>query len=428
MDVTTMLPLLKVAAVFGMVILMLRLSVPVGFALSIGGLMLGLFFSMKPLAIVQTFGSALVEDKAITLAVIITLILLLSNSMEHLGLMEELLERFRRVLRRSRIGLVIFPSLIGLLPMPGGAVFSAPMLDGFARETAMTPEQKSFLNYWFRHIWEYWWPLYPGVLLTCSIADLKIWQYVSLALPLTVIAVAVGVPRLIRTPRLEGDLQNERKSAGQSKTWRSICPIGLAILPGLVLSLLRMVPGGFTVSHEMGLIAGLVAAVACSWFTSDVGLEDLQKIVFDPRLVRMWVTVAGVFVFKGIIEQSGAAGDLGQVLLRFKVPLAWVVVLLPMAVGGITGLTIAFVGATFPILISLIQTLASPDLVAPFAVLAMASGLIGILMSPVHLCLILSNEHFGASWSGVYRHLSLPSLGLFVGSVGYFWFLRGVLL
>jgi len=427
-DVITVLPLFKIAAVFGLVILLLRLSLPIGLALSLGGIVMGLFFSMPPVGIMQTFGSALVGFNTITLAVIITLILLLSNAMEHLGLMDELLDRFRNMLGKSRIGLVVFPSLIGLLPMPGGAVFSAPMLDAFARETAVTPEQKSFLNYWFRHIWEYWWPLYPGVLLTCSIAGLSIWRFVLLTLPLTAFAVAMGVPRLISIPPFRRDPLDEKKSFRQSGTWRSVCPMALAILPGLGLSLLRMVPGGFALPHEIGLIAGLVAAVACAWFTSDMDSRNLRKIVFDPRLLRMWITVAGVFVFKGIIEQSGAADDLGHVLLRLRVPLEWVVVLLPMTVGGITGLSIAFVGATFPILISLTQTLASPELMPSFIVLAMASGLVGVLMSPVHLCLILSNEHFGASWSGVYRYLSLSSLGLLVCAVGYFWVLRAVLL
>jgi len=40
--------------------------------------------------------------------------------------------------------------------------------------------------------------------------------------------------------------------------------------------------------------------------------------------------------------------------------------------------------------------------------LAFVSGFVGCLLSPVHLCLILTREYFHASWGGIYRML-LPS-------------------
>jgi len=429
MDVAALLPLFKLAAVFGLVILLLRLSLQVGLALALGAATLGVLFSMSPPDILQTFGSTLVEGKSIALTLIVTLILILSNSMERLGHMDELLAKFRKWVGKSRFGLVVFPALIGLLPMPGGAVFSAPMVDAFDREKQVTRELKSFLNYWFRHIWEYCWPLYPSILLTCSVADLNMWHYILLAWPITILAVVLGFPHLLSVPRFQETVSSERQPLNDHGAWHSMCPLGLAVFPGLGLALLlhfsKILPEGFALPHETGFIGGLLAAVAWTWTAYDLDFQRVRQILFDRKLVRMWVTIAGVFVFKGVIEQSGAARDLGKVLLHLEIPLTWVVVLLPMIMGSITGWTIAYVGTTFPILVPLIQVVASPELMIPLIILAFVSGFTGVLMSPLHLCLILSNEHFGASWSGVYRYLWFPSSALLAGSIGYFWILKG---
>ena len=57
------------------------------------------------------------------------------------------------------------PAFLGFLPSLGGALFSAPMVENASRRYDMTPEQKTAINYWFRHIWEFANPIMPGLLL-----------------------------------------------------------------------------------------------------------------------------------------------------------------------------------------------------------------------------------------------------------------------
>ncbi|MGD8971061.1 MAG: DUF401 family protein [Desulfobacterales bacterium] len=66
--------------------------------------------------------------KTLALSIIVTLILVLSHSMEVSGRMNRLLDNFRGLVRRPSLNLIVFPALMGLLPMPGGAIFSAPMV------------------------------------------------------------------------------------------------------------------------------------------------------------------------------------------------------------------------------------------------------------------------------------------------------------
>lgn len=428
MDLHLLAPLMKVASVFALIVLLLRGSFQVGLALALGATALGFLFQMGPPELLQVAWASLTETRSLLLIVVVSLILILSTSMERLGLMEELLGGVRDRFFTRPWAMVLLPALIGLLPMPGGAYFSAPMLDRFDPERRLSPALKSFLNYWFRHIWEYWWPLFPAVLLTCTVAELEIWRYSLSSFPVTLAAVGAGLPLLRGLPRNLIPETGAYRDSGQKGSVESVVPILLAILPGIFLVPLARLVGHRTLlqalPRESGLLMGLAAAILWIWVRRRASSRDLRAVAMDPKMPRMWLTIAGVLVFKGAIESSGAAAQVSQSLVGLQVPLAGVAVLLPLIVGLISGLPIAFVGTCFPILISMLQATGLIHLKLPWILLAFVSGFVGSLLAPTHLCLILSNEYFHASWSGVYRHLWLPALLVLGGGIAYFLLLK----
>jgi hypothetical protein len=79
-----------------------------------------------------------------------------------------------------------------------------------------------------------------------------------------------------------------------------------------------------------------------------------------------------------------------------------------------TGVTIAPIGIGFPILIPLLQT--HPDF-HYYMALAFAGGIGGVMLSPLHLCLILTKEYFQADWKGVYRLVWFPVASILIASL-----------
>jgi hypothetical protein len=128
------------------------------------------------------------------------------------------------------------------------------------------------------------------------------------------------------------------------------------------------------------------------------------------------VMIAGIVLFKDTLEASGAVANLSRFFVEHGIPALPVFCLLPFIAGLLTGHTIGFVGSTFPLLLSIVDH-ASLSLIS----LAFASGLIGVLLSPVHLCLILSREYFKADLSGIYRK-TIPAGAIVFGvaAVRYF--------
>jgi len=88
--------------------------------------------------------------------------------------------------------LAFIPALLGLIPMPAGAMFSAPMVKEVGGRVGLTPEEETFVNYWFRHIWEFVWPLFPGIILFAGLLKVEIQKVILVQFPLTIVTVIVG--------------------------------------------------------------------------------------------------------------------------------------------------------------------------------------------------------------------------------------------
>lgn len=415
--------IVRILIIFIFILLLIKRKWMLGNAFIFGSLGLGLVFAMTPAAIGRSLVLALMQPKTLSLSLVVGLILVLSHSLERSGQMARLLESFKGLVQRPRINLVIFPALIGLLPMPGGAIFSAPMVKNIGRPHGLSGAHLSYINYWFRHIWEYWWPLYPGILLTTALAGLDLWRLVFFTLPLTIVAVVAGYWPL------RGAVLNDRTHRPKLDLkalipfFKHLAPIAFVIFGGLGMGvcLSTWLAGDLElIAKELGLIAALIVAIFWVWQGNNMDWSSRWDIVRQPAMLKMLYMVSSILIFKSILEDSGAVAQLSREMLQQDIPLMPICIILPFIVGGVGGITIAFVGATFPILISLIQALDQGQLMLPYMMLALASGFVGVLLSPLHLCLLLSNEYFDTTLMPVYRHMRIPLAVLLLASIAYF--------
>jgi hypothetical protein len=414
--------IVKILVIFAGILVAIREKVSLGNAFLLGAILIGLLFGMEPGELVSSAAASIVMPKTLSLAVVVTLILVLSSSMETGGNMGRLVRNFRGLVVHPRLNLALFPALIGLLPMPGGAVFSAPMVKELGNQSGLRPDQLSFINYWYRHIWEYWWPLYPGVLLAVTLAEINLWTVVMIMWPLTVVAVSLG-SLSIRGTELNGAVGTQDTARPVGPFLLELFPILLVICVGLGLGiLLSAISPALDIAKEIGLIIALIMSIGYVWIRGTMTPEAIRRILVSPHILKMFYMVIAILVFKGMLEDSRAVAAISAEFEALSVPLILIVIVLPFIVGGITGITIAFVGSTFPILIPLVYSLGEGAFMPAYVALALVTGFLGVLLSPLHLCLLLSNQYFGASFGRVYRHLLLPCLFLFVAGLLHFFF------
>ncbi len=422
--------ILRVLLVFVIIVALIRKKLSLGTAFFTGSILLGILFGMSPLKITTSVLHSLTHPKTVSLALIVSLILVLSHSLEHARQLEKILSGFQGLIGSPRVILALFPALIGLLPMPGGAIFSAPMVREAGKRLDIEPERLSYINYWFRHIWEYWWPLYPGVLLATTLADLNIWLFVLFLFPITIVAVVAGYYPIRDSHWIE-DTEGKPSDAAP-ESWvsllRLLSPVAIVIIGGLGLGFAfeHIASGSFLspISKETGLIVALVVSIFWVWHENRFPVSVRLSILKKKQLLYVTYMIASILIFKGMLEDSRSISAIGNELLHLDIPLVPITVMLPFLVGTVAGITIAFVGTTFPIIISLVHTFGAENHIIAYMMLGLVSGFSGVLLSPLHLCLLLSNEYFNVALGSVYRFLAFPCTSLLLTALAYFYTLN----
>lgn len=428
---------------FLLVLILIKKRVDLGFALVLAALFLGIASSLPPPKIARTFVSAVISTETLNLALVLVLILLLENVMDRLGLLEKMVSSLKSLLKDERVAMASLPALIGFLPSAGGALFSAPMVDSVAGGHAqdIVPEKKAFINYWYRHVWEYTLPMYPAVVLSSRIVGLPLGQIMRIHSLLTVTAILAGIPfaftglyRTASAKPLENDcslapptashadrcenkagspMTSEPRDSGLGCTftdysfdtaprqlprylvWRDFL---IGILPILTVIALVLIANIEIVPAAALVLGGLLVVNAVSWDK----IKGFHRKAWAPRLMTL---VIGLVLFKGMLETAGTAKALPEFFSSFGIP-PWVLTfLIPFSVGLLTGYNPAVVAISFPLIVPFFPpghgTLGAE-------VLAYAAGFSGVLLSPTHLCLLLTAEFFDADLSRVYRLLLVP--------------------
>jgi len=431
-----MLGLLKIFAAFAAIVFMVRKKLQLGTAMLLGAALLALlsggawlFFRSGNTITPNDFLSIIWEEisspSTLKLVGVIVLVLVLSHCLEKSGQMNRILRSFQALVGDVRLVLISLPALIGLLPMPGGAVFSAPMVEEAQKEVNLPPTKKTLINYWFRHLWEYSWPLYPGLLLAAELArksglKLSVFKLAGIQFPLTAAALAGGIIFIMRdVPRTAPIATNKRNSFRLSSFALDLSPI-VAII-SIVVFLYAVMGMESKESLLIALVVAILLTLGISTLKKRMPATAVLKSVSAARILKLVYVIVALMIFRGTIQESGAVTEISAMMKVYHVPLFPFVVLLSFITGLVTGLAMAYVAIVFPILIPLVLQVTSEPL--PYLVLAFGAGFIGVLFSPVHVCLILTHQYFTSDFTTVYRKMIAPVLVIFATLIALFFVL-----
>ncbi|MEW5772818.1 MAG: DUF401 family protein [Thermodesulfobacteriota bacterium] len=420
------LPLLKVALAFVLMLAGIRFRLGLWQSILAGSLALGLLFGLPLAGWLAAAAAGVTSDKALLLGSLVGLIMVLSECMEKTGQAGRLMEALSGFLRSPRLRLVFFPALIGLLPMPGGAVFSAPMLKGASAHMDLDDRERVLLNYWFRHVWEMSWPLYPGILLASSLSGYPLSALVGALMPGALLFMALGWifylrPGVLNLSRLGPPPPPPPAGAGRLAL-REGLPLLLATGGSMAVEGVLALAGP-GLPFEAGVILGLGAAIlACALQNRKAAGRALSSLNFR-HLATMVLVVAAIFAFKEVLARAGVVEELSR-LAGGAAALFACAVFLPLAMGFVSGITVAYVGSAFPLLLGLLDQAGLREAALPYLVLGMFSGLTGIMASPIHICFILTCQYFRVPLGAAWPRLALPCALFLAGGAAYFFILR----
>jgi len=423
---------------FALILVLVRCKVPLGAAVLIGGAVLGVLFGLAPLRIGGAALRGMFSPGSIGLGSITVLLLGLSQTMRGAGQLEEIVQLAKSLLRRPAIAMGALPALVGLLPMPGGALFSAPMVESAAAGSGESAGRLSAINYWYRHIWEHFWPLYPGVLLAVDHAGWPMGSYILLTAPLGLFMVLSGLV-IFRGVHPDLHIRGASPPPGTKRrllrntssiwivplVWISGTLIAWSILwpMGLARSDVRKMPWLSALVKYGPLIVGLVISLLWTARLNRMAPGSLRKTFAKPSIYKLLLLVLSIMAFQSVLGETQAGAKMGAELKAMHVGVIVVVALLPFISGMVTGLAIGFVGISFPIIYKMV-TVGDEPMAASYVVLAYACGHLGMMLTPMHVCHVVSNKYFETPFKPVYKRTIPAACIMAVLSIGYFLVLR----
>ncbi len=379
-----------------LVLILLRVRIPPGPAVFCGSIVLSLLV-LEPSQTLRLMVTALTDVQTIRLLAIVVCALALSKYMELRGMLVRLATALETI--GPRLAIHVAPVAIGLMPLPGGALVSATAVKDLVRRLRLSAEQATFINFWYRHICEFATPVYPGIIMAGIFLSIPLSSVLLHLAPIWLLMIAFGSIVSIRILR---SAPPPEPGNGESKgivreIVHSAWPV-LAVI-GLVIAGLDAAPAFLAT-----LVVLLIAQRA-----SHGELAESLRTGFEPHILFL---LYAVMLYKTVVEASGAAHAMFDDMQALGMPPLVMLTGLPLLIGFSTGLSSAMVGITIPLLMPFLMRGSSID--GPSFLLAYGAGGLGYLLSPLHLCLVLSAEYFKARLAFVYRYLVPPAVAILI--------------
>lgn len=388
--------LIKIFLIFLLIVFLLKKKLNIGFVMLIAASALFMLYQMSLSLIWKTCKDTVLNPVTIKLVLALSFIRIFEMILREHAILNEMMNSVKALIRNKKLVIVSMPLLIGIIPSVGGAYFSAPMVAETTKDLNISPEEKGFINYWYRHPWEFILPLYPGILLASALSKIELHNLISVNITFAILILITGFFLSMRNIKGSIDIDIE-KNLSKKGLW-SFVPI---------LSVLLLV----AVLH-IELHYALFVVVIFLFVFFKYKLKSIIKALkhgFSPDVI---ILILGVMLFKESMESSGAVKNLSEFFIKEGIPLFPILFILPFITGLLTGITVGFVGSTFPFIASLTGSYSTGIISFAFA-----SGFIGVLLSPVHVCLILTREYFKADLWGMYKKILPGCLIIFCAAI-----------
>lgn len=344
-----------------------------------------IFFHM-----IKLLGASLSDGSFLTLIPSIFLIYFLGELMSVSRDSDGFSQSVQKLFEGSRGASVFIPAIVGLMPMPAGAMFTAPMIDQIGSD--MSKLEKTTVNYWFRHCLEFFWPVYPAMYLLASLINMPI-GVVSLRLfPLFLVAFLSGWVFFngFNFPKLKNLELSE---------WKKLWPIAVILSTGLMILLFKL----------EGWVALTIATVFYASIRDKYILEAFKRAVRKLDIIFILIIV---FLYKHSMIDLQIGQKMSEELSKIGFNVLLIAILLPLITGMSTGLTHAALGISLPIVMSMGGY--------RLGLVTYVFSVTGVLLSPVHLCLVLTANYFKVDFIKVLGKILIPILIISVITVVFY--------
>ena len=378
---------------------MLYKRVHLGITLNATALLLG-FLSLNLLEIPSKIFETSIDLLTISVVLATFGIMWLSQLYKETGVIKDLSESLSKIIKNSKILSSVLPAIIGFLPVAGGALMSAPIVDYETEKLKLKPEKKAYVNLWFRHTI---FPLYPvsqALIIAAALTKISMPYIIVRQVPVVTVMITVGYlicfgkvsnPNSKEKPRMESE-------SNLKSFFIAFSPILITIIvaAGLDLTGLGFPEQGFDVLAATSV--GLVVLI----IISKLNLKAFVNPLKSWGIYGITFAVYGAFLLRNMMSGAGISEIFQTLVTNGSAHIILLLTIVPAVLGVVTGSPEGGIAISVSILSGTL--IFSPKTAA----LIYISAYLGYVIAPTHLCFLLTADYFKCPLGKVYKYL-IPS-------------------
>jgi len=375
-------PLLSFLLIIALILIFSKKELSV--VLGISAIIFGLLTQVN---IINSMIEVIINPSIVLLALSVLLIPILGGIMEESGLMLELIQKLKV---SKKVALMVSPALFGLLPVAGGALMSAPIVDQI--DPALDSNRKVAINVWYRHVLLLIYPLSSAILVASVLSGISLYLIVLALLIPFILMVFVGYFTLLKRV----DKSKESTNRNLKQVFHNLIPL---IVAPIIDFLGRLI---FPISFpELFVFIGLIISISIALKFSKMKIFNIKELSRKMKVWRFPLLIISMFLFLSIFLESGVPEQISALNLPFA---------LFISIGFILGFTTGRVQLPSSILIPiyLVQNLVLSMPIIDFVFLYFAIYL-GYLITPLHPCLAYSINYFKTNYIKSFKHMAIPT-------------------
>jgi len=318
-------------------------------------------------------------------------IMLLSLLYKETKVIGVLSESLSKIVNNSKLIVSMLPAVIGLLPVGGGALMSAPLVEAETEKLGLKEDKKTYVNLWFRHTIFPVYPVSQFLILTAKLTGLTLTSLILRQIPVVISMVAVGyLVGLWKTPKTK-EAGNVRANRGSE-----LKRFGITFSPILATIIAVVI---FSIDVSIAAFIG----VAVLLMIAKPNLETFIKPFKNRAIWGITLAAYGAFLLRNMAEAIGISQIFGSFVTNGNIDVLLLLTVIPAFLGAITGSPSGGIAISVSILTGIVS------FTPKSASLLYISSYLGYVVAPTHLCLVLTAEYFKCSLGKLYKYL-IPSL------------------
>ena len=407
-----MLEAVGVLAGFITLAILLALRLPIWIVLTataaVTSIVIGGIENLVNITLITTTDMSTVNLLAITF-----LIMFFVNLYKITGYIDRLGNELVKALKRPKIVLILVPAILGLLPVAGGALMSAPVVDSVGTSMGLERDKRLFINVWYRHVIFLFYPISSVIILTAALGRTTVWEIAYRQLPVAAVMIIVGFILGLRERKGKVHAALLVTDAPNFKVLiKTLAPIIVAVL--ISLSTSSLVRDIFGASFQpLSIVIGILFALLLLVMLSKPSIYGLVKAIMNRSSIELVLAAYGAMLLRMAFTKADIGGIISGMMGGSTNP-ALLAMALPAGLAFATGTSLGSIAISLSILPSI--THLTPSLTA----LVYASSFSGYLASPLHLCYIYTAQYLRIPFTAGYRYMIPAIVALLAAAYGVY--------